>query len=128
MATKSNRNLNTLSSSNILYFFPFPLNRLLTLARLIVIVQFFTWRLRHRDSDSIVLWWVTVVGDFWFAVSWLLNQASKLNPIRRVPNLEILNQHVDLPTPSGGGSSGQLPGVDVFINTVDPVDEPGCAP
>ncbi|KAL6657844.1 hypothetical protein ACP70R_005624 [Stipagrostis hirtigluma subsp. patula] len=95
--------------------------RLLNLARLILVVQFFIWRLRHRDSDSMILWWITVVGDFWFAVSWSLNQASKLNPIRRVPDLALLNQHFDAP---GGGGSGQLPGVDVFINTVDPVDEP----
>uniref|UniRef100_A0A0A9DAF5 CSLF3-cellulose synthase-like family F n=1 Tax=Arundo donax TaxID=35708 RepID=A0A0A9DAF5_ARUDO len=92
--------------------------RLLNLARLLVIIQFFIWRMRHQDSDSMVLWWITVIGDFWFGVSWLLNQASKLNPIRRVPNLALLNQHFDPP------SSSQLPGVDVFINTVDPVDEP----
>lgn len=96
--------------------------RLLNLARLIIIVQFFIWRIRHRDSDSMVLWWITVVGDFWFGVCWLLNQASKLNPIRRVPNLALLKQHYG--APSGGSSSSQLPGVDVFINTVDPVDEP----
>ncbi|CAD6217683.1 unnamed protein product [Miscanthus lutarioriparius] len=51
-------------------------------------------------------------------------QAQPHVPIRRVPNLALLNQHVDPPTPSGGGSSSQLPGVDVFINTVDPVDGP----
>ncbi|KAJ1291343.1 hypothetical protein BS78_02G309600 [Paspalum vaginatum] len=96
--------------------------RLLNLARLVLIVQFFIWRIRHQDSDSMVLWWITVVGDFWFGVSWLLNQASKLNPIRRVPNLALLNQHYD--PPGGGGSSSQLPCVDAFINTVDPVDEP----
>jgi mixed-linked glucan synthase len=67
-----------------------------------------------------VLWWVTMVGDFWFGLCWLLNQASKFNPIRRVPDLSLLNQHFDPPE----GGSGQLPGVDVFINTVDPVDEP----
>ncbi|PUZ72426.1 hypothetical protein GQ55_2G393300 [Panicum hallii var. hallii] len=99
--------------------------RLINLARLIVIIQFFIWRMRHRDSDSIALWWITVVGDFWFGVSWLLNQASKVNPIRRVPKLALLNQQFDPPGGGGGGSSSsQLPGVDVFINTVDPVDEP----
>ncbi|CAN6211939.1 unnamed protein product [Urochloa humidicola] len=97
--------------------------RLINLARLIVIIQFFVWRMRHRDSDCMVLWWVTVVGDFWFGVSWLLNQASKLNPIRRVPDLALLNQRFD-PPGGGGGDSSQLPAVDVFINTVDPVDEP----
>jgi mixed-linked glucan synthase len=81
-------------------------HRLLTLARLILVAQFFIWRVTHWDSDSMLLWWVTVVGDFWFAVTWLLNQASKLNPVKRVPDI------------------AQLPGLDVLINTVDPVDEP----
>ncbi|CAL5062254.1 unnamed protein product [Urochloa decumbens] len=98
--------------------------RLINLARLIVIIQFFVWRMRHRDTDSMVLWWVTVFGDFWFGVSWLLNQASKLNPIRRVPNLALLNQRFDPPGDGSSSSSSQLPVVDVFINTVDPVDEP----
>ncbi|KAL6856096.1 hypothetical protein ACP4OV_018898 [Aristida adscensionis] len=95
------------------------LYRFLTLARLILVTQFFIWRLRHRDSDSMVLWWITVVGDFWFAVSWLLNQASKLNPIKRLPNLALLDHRFDPPA-----AACQLPAVDVFINTVDPVDEP----
>ncbi|GJN32670.1 hypothetical protein PR202_gb21190 [Eleusine coracana subsp. coracana] len=89
--------------------------RLLNLARLLLIINFFAWRLKHRESDSMVLWWITLVGDFWFGLSWLLNQASKLNPIKRVPDVSLLNQHLD---------QSQLPGVDVFINTVDPIDEP----
>jgi mixed-linked glucan synthase len=89
--------------------------RLLTLARLILVAQFFIWRVTHRDSDSMLLWWVTVVGDFWFAVTWLLNQASKLNPVKRVPDLALLQRHF---------RDAQLPGLNVFINTVDPVDEP----
>lgn len=93
--------------------------RLLTLIRLIAIILFFIWRTRHQDSDAMWLWWISVVGDFWFGVSWLLNQASKLNPIKTVPNLSLLREHFDLPD---GGST--LPGLDVFINTVDPVDEP----
>jgi hypothetical protein len=85
--------------------------RLLTLARLILVAQFFIWRVTHRDSDSMLLWWVTVVGDFWFAVTWLLNQASKLNPVKRVPDLALLQRHF---------RDAQLPGLNVFINTVDP--------
>jgi len=121
---KNNKRLTELAHLLTFILCSSPCNRLINLARLIVIVQFFIWRMRHRDSDSMVLWWITVVGDFWFGVSWLLNQASKLNPIRRVPNLELLNQQFDPPRSGGGGSSSQLPCVDVFINTVDPVDEP----
>ncbi|TVU38485.1 hypothetical protein EJB05_11857, partial [Eragrostis curvula] len=101
-------------------------NVLLNLARLVLITHFFIWRTRHRDSDSMFLWWITMAGDFWFGLNWLLNQASKMNPIRRIPNVSLLNQHFDPPgcTDTGTGSSSQLPAVDVFINTVDPVDEP----
>uniref|UniRef100_A0A0E0I256 Uncharacterized protein n=1 Tax=Oryza nivara TaxID=4536 RepID=A0A0E0I256_ORYNI len=89
--------------------------RLLTLVRLIAVVLFLAWRLKHRDSDAMWLWWISVVGDFWFGVTWLLNQASKLNPVKRVPDPSLLRRRFD---------DGGLPGIDVFINTVDPVDEP----
>ncbi|NP_001409116.1 probable mixed-linked glucan synthase 9 isoform 1 [Oryza sativa Japonica Group] len=89
--------------------------RLLTLVRLIAVVLFLAWRLKHRDSDAMWLWWISIAGDFWFGVTWLLNQASKLNPVKRVPDLSLLRRRFD---------DGGLPGIDVFINTVDPVDEP----
>ncbi|KAF0905140.1 hypothetical protein E2562_000937 [Oryza meyeriana var. granulata] len=101
--------------------------RLLTLVRLIAVVLFLAWRMKHRDSDAMWLWWISVAGDFWFGVTWLLNQASKLNPIKRVPDLSLLRQRFDVnPVAAGecGSSSSILPGIDVFINTVDPIDEP----
>jgi len=64
--------------------------------------------------------WVTsVVADVWFTFSWLLYQLPKLNPIKRVPDLAVLQQHYDLPD-----GSSILPGIDVFVTTADPVDEP----
>jgi hypothetical protein len=38
-----------------------------------------------------------VFADFWFCVTWLLNQVAKLNPIKRDPNLDLLRQQFDLP-------------------------------
>ncbi|XP_040382255.1 probable mixed-linked glucan synthase 9 [Oryza brachyantha] len=99
--------------------------RLLTVVRLIAVVLFLAWRMKHRNSDAMWLWWISVAGDFWFGVTWLLNQASKLNPVKRVPDLSLLRRRFDggdLPTGGRGGSL--LPGLDVFVNTVDPVDEP----
>nr|ABZ01581.1 cellulose synthase-like CslF9 [Hordeum vulgare] len=95
------------------------LYRLLTLVRVIVVILFFTWRMRHRDSDAMWLWWISVVGDLWFGVTWLLNQITKLKPRKCVPSISVLREQLDQPD---GGSD--LPLLDVFINTVDPVDEP----
>jgi hypothetical protein len=55
-----------------------------------------------------------MAGDVWFGFSWVLNQLPKLSPIKRFPDLAALaDRHSD-----------ELPGVDVFVTTVDPVDEP----
>uniref|UniRef100_A0A0D9X063 Glycosyltransferase 2-like domain-containing protein n=1 Tax=Leersia perrieri TaxID=77586 RepID=A0A0D9X063_9ORYZ len=89
--------------------------RFFILLRLIAIVAFFLWRIRHKNSGW--LWTMSMAGDVWFGVSWLLNQLPRMNPIKRVPDLAALadQQH---------SSTGELPGVDVFITTVDPIDEP----
>ncbi|XP_040381876.1 probable mixed-linked glucan synthase 8 [Oryza brachyantha] len=93
--------------------------RLLTLVRLVAIVLFFIWRIRHPYADGMFFWWISIIGDFWFGVTWLLNQVAKLNPIKRVPDLALLQQQFDLPD-----GNSKLPGLDVFINTVDPINEP----
>uniref|UniRef100_A0A0D9X062 Uncharacterized protein n=1 Tax=Leersia perrieri TaxID=77586 RepID=A0A0D9X062_9ORYZ len=90
--------------------------RFMILLRLIAIVAFFGWRMRHKNHDGAWLWTMSMTGDVWFGFSWVLNQLPKLNPIKRVPDLAALaDWH---------GSSGELPGIDVFVTTVDPVDEP----
>ncbi|KAL6856094.1 hypothetical protein ACP4OV_018896 [Aristida adscensionis] len=94
--------------------------RLLTFIRLVAIILFFVWRIRHPYADAMWLWWVSMVGDFWFGINWLLNQVAKLNPIKHVPNLALLKQQFD-GLPDGNSN---LPRLDVFINTVDPVNEP----
>ncbi|CAN6199378.1 unnamed protein product [Urochloa humidicola] len=94
--------------------------RLLTLLRLIAIILFFIWRIRHPHADGMWLWWISMVGDLWFGVTWLLNQVAKLNPIKRVPDLALLKQQFD-DLPDGNSN---LPRLDVFINTVDPINEP----
>ncbi|KAM0915206.1 hypothetical protein ACQ4PT_010980 [Festuca glaucescens] len=95
------------------------LYRLLTLIRVMVVILFFTWRMKHRDSDSMWLWWISIVGDFWFGLTWLLNQITKFKPRKCVPKLSKLREQFDL---SDGISN--LPILDVFITTVDPVNEP----
>jgi hypothetical protein len=92
----------------------------LILVRLIAIVAFFAWRVRHKNRDGAWLWTMSMAGDVWFGFSWVLNQLPKLNPIKRVADLAALADRQQHGT-SGGG---ELPGVDVFVTTVDPVDEP----
>ena len=62
---------------------------------------------------------MSVVGDVWFGFSWLLNQLPKFNPIKTIPDIVALRRQYDLPD---GTSS--LPGIDVFVTTADPIDEP----
>jgi hypothetical protein len=82
---------------------------------MVVVVAFFAWRVEHRNHDAVWLWATSMVGDAWFGVSWLINRLSKLNPTKRVPDLAALaDQH----------GEASLPGIDVFVTTVDPVDEP----
>jgi 1,4-beta-D-xylan synthase len=56
------------------------------------------------------LWWISIVGDFWFGLTWLLNQITKFKPRKCVPKLSKLSEQFDL---SDGISN--LPIVDVFI-------------
>ncbi|KAK1697746.1 hypothetical protein QYE76_014443 [Lolium multiflorum] len=92
--------------------------RFLIFMRLIAVVAFFAWRVKHRNHDGMWLWATSMVADTWFGFSWILNQLPKLNPIKRVPDLAALADQY--------GSSGEanLPGIDIFVTTVDPVDEP----
>ncbi|KAL6657842.1 hypothetical protein ACP70R_005622 [Stipagrostis hirtigluma subsp. patula] len=92
--------------------------RFLILLRLISIIAFFVWRIEHKNHDGVWLWTMSMVADVWFGFSWLLNQLPKLNPIKRVPDIAALEEQCD----SSGES--KLPGVDIFVTTVDPVDEP----
>ncbi|CAM0908138.1 unnamed protein product [Alopecurus aequalis] len=93
--------------------------RALIFIRLIAVLRFFVWRIRHNKSDIMWFWTMSVVGDVWFGFSWLLNQLPKFNPVKTIPDLVALRRQYDLPD---GTSS--LPGIDVFVTTADPVDEP----
>ncbi|KAL6856093.1 hypothetical protein ACP4OV_018895 [Aristida adscensionis] len=92
--------------------------RLLILLRLIAIIAFFIWRIKHKNHDAVWLWVMSMVGDVWFGFSWLLNQLPKLNPIKRVPDITALGDQCE------SSRESKLPGVDIFVTTVDPVDEP----
>jgi 1,4-beta-D-xylan synthase len=75
--------------------------------------------MKHQYSEAMWLWWISGVGDLWLGVTWLLSQLPKLKPRKCIPNLSLLREQFD----QSDGSSN-LPVLDVFINTADPVDEP----
>lgn len=93
--------------------------RMLIFARLIAVILFFIWRLKNNISDIIWLWAMSVAGDVWFGFSWLLNQLPKVNPIKSIPDLDALRQKCDF-----RDGSSTLPGIDIFVTTANPVDEP----
>ncbi|OQU89309.1 hypothetical protein SORBI_3002G171200 [Sorghum bicolor] len=72
--------------------------RVLILVRLVAVILFIAWRIKHNNSDL-----------------------PKFSPIKRTPDLAALRRHYD-DLPDGGGSI--LPGIDVFVTTADPVSEP----
>lgn len=73
------------------------INRALIFIRLIGVILFFAWRIKHNNSDVVWFWVMSVAGDIWFGFSWLLNQLPKFNPIKTVPNLAALRQQYDPP-------------------------------
>ncbi|KAL6657839.1 hypothetical protein ACP70R_005619 [Stipagrostis hirtigluma subsp. patula] len=93
--------------------------RLLIFIRLIAVLLFLLWRIRHNKSDIMWFWTMSVVADAWFAFSWLLNQLPKFNPMKSLPDLAALKCHYDLPN-----GTSRLPGIDVFVTTANPIDEP----
>lgn len=95
------------------------INRILILTRLVAVILFIAWRIKHHKSDVMWFWVTSVVADVWFSFSWLLYQLPKFNPIKMIPNLTALQKHCELPN-----NSSTLPNIDVFVTTADPVDEP----
>ncbi|KAL6856092.1 hypothetical protein ACP4OV_018894 [Aristida adscensionis] len=91
--------------------------RALICIRLIAVLLFFIWRIKHNKSDIMWFWTLSVVGDVWFGFSWLLNQLPKFNPVKSIPDLAALRRHYP-------DSNSRLPGIDVFVTTADPIDEP----
>ena len=97
----------------------FSCYRLLIIIRLIAVLVFFAWRIRHNKSDIMWFWTMSIVGDVWFGFSWLLNQLPKFNPVKTIPDLPALKRHFGFPD-----GTSRLPGIDVFVTTADPIDEP----
>jgi mixed-linked glucan synthase len=99
-------------------------SRALIVVRLVAVLLFIGWRIKHNNSDVMWFWAVSVVGDVWFAFSWLLYQLPKYKPIKLGPDLAALRRHYDNDLRPDGGGGSVLPGIDTVVTTADPVSEP----
>ncbi|KAL9296179.1 hypothetical protein ACSQ67_022075 [Phaseolus vulgaris] len=93
--------------------------RLIIFIRLVVLVLFLTWRVKHKNSDAIWLWGMSVVCEIWFAFSWLLDQLPKLCPINRSTDLNVLNEKFEVRKPRNPESYFNLKR-DPYKNKVKP--------
>ncbi|KAL4591056.1 hypothetical protein LXL04_004004 [Taraxacum kok-saghyz] len=98
--------------------------RFLVAIRLVVQVLFLSWRLQNPNFDAMWLWGISISCEIWFAISWLLDQLPKLNPINRATDLVALKDKFERKSPENPTGRSDLPGVDVFISTADPDKEP----
>jgi cellulose synthase/poly-beta-1,6-N-acetylglucosamine synthase-like glycosyltransferase len=92
------------------------------IVRMGIFVMFFKWRISTAlamisstgtDDKSTVLgmWMVSIAGELWFALMWVLDQLPKMQPVRRTVYVSALDESM-------------LPAMDVFVTTADTEKEP----
>ncbi|XP_020520425.1 probable cellulose synthase A catalytic subunit 2 [UDP-forming] [Amborella trichopoda] len=91
--------------------------RVIIIFRLILLTFFFRFRLVNPVKHAHGLWLTSVICEFWFAISWILDQIPKWFPVNRETYIERLNLRYK-------GKKCRLACVDVFVGTVDPLKEP----
>ncbi|KAK8445187.1 hypothetical protein SEVIR_9G277500v4 [Setaria viridis] len=98
------------------------LYRLVIIVRMGIFVLFFKWRISTAraimsspatDATGTVraMWTVSIAGELWFALMWVLDQVPKMQPVRRDVAITALDGSL-------------LPSMDVFVTTADPEKEP----
>ncbi|KAL6535109.1 Cellulose synthase-like protein D1 [Orobanche minor] len=98
--------------------------RVLIIFRMIALDLYLLWRIRNPNPDAMWLWGLSLVCEIWFSFSWLLDTLPKLNPINRTADLMALKDKFESPSQANPTGRSDLPGVDVFISTLDPEREP----
>ncbi|KAM3279524.1 hypothetical protein ACQJBY_046720 [Aegilops geniculata] len=94
------------------------LYRLMVFVRMAMFVMFFKWRISTTltvigDGTTTVraMWTMSIAGELWFALMWVLDQLPKMQPVRRTVYVTALEEPL-------------LPTMDVFVTTADPEKEP----
>ncbi|KAI0488832.1 hypothetical protein KFK09_028671 [Dendrobium nobile] len=85
--------------------------RLLTFIRMVVLVMFLAWRIKHKNHNA-------------FAFSWLLDQLPKFSLVNRATDLSVLKDRFEIPTPTNPTKKSNLPSIDIFVSTTNPEKEP----
>lgn len=93
--------------------------RMVVIMRLIVLGLFFSYRVQNPVESAFGLWMTSVICEIWFALSWILDQFPKWNPINRETFTDRLSLRYERP-----GEPCELAAVDFFVSTVDPLKEP----
>eukprot|EP00252_Welwitschia_mirabilis_P026490 TRINITY_DN870_c0_g1_i2.p1 TRINITY_DN870_c0_g1~~TRINITY_DN870_c0_g1_i2.p1 ORF type:complete len:1064 (+),score=162.91 TRINITY_DN870_c0_g1_i2:626-3817(+) len=93
--------------------------RMVIILRLVILCFFFRYRILNPVKNAYPLWFVSIICEIWFGVSWILDQFPKWIPINRETYLDRLALRYDRE-----GEPSQLAAVDIFVSTVDPLKEP----
>ncbi|KAJ1416646.1 Cellulose synthase [Sesbania bispinosa] len=93
--------------------------RIVIILRLIILLFFFQFRITTPVHDAFALWLISVVCEFWLALSWFVDQFPKWFPITRETYLDCLSIRFERE-----GEPSLLAPLDVFVTTADPLKEP----
>ncbi|XP_042515946.1 cellulose synthase A catalytic subunit 4 [UDP-forming]-like [Macadamia integrifolia] len=93
--------------------------RIVIVLRLVILACFFRFRILTPAYDAYPLWLISVICEVWFALSWILDQFPKWQPINRETYLDRLSLRFERE-----GEPNRLAPVDFFVSTVDPLKEP----
>ncbi|KAJ1385654.1 Cellulose synthase [Sesbania bispinosa] len=93
--------------------------RIFIILRLIILPFFFQFRITTPVHDAFALWLISVVCEFWLALSWFVDQFPKWFPITRETYLDCLSIRFERE-----GEPSLLAPLDVFVTTADPLKEP----
>ncbi|XP_057454077.1 probable cellulose synthase A catalytic subunit 3 [UDP-forming] isoform X2 [Lotus japonicus] len=93
--------------------------RLIIIIRLVVLGFFFHYRIKHPVDNAYALWFVSVICEMWFTLSWILDQLPKWLPVTRETYLDRLSLRYEKE-----GQPSQLSPIDIFVTSVDPLKEP----
>ncbi|KAK7304837.1 hypothetical protein VNO77_42728 [Canavalia gladiata] len=93
--------------------------RMMVVARLLLLLLFFQYRIFHPVPDAIGLWFTSVTCEIWLALSWITDQLPKWFPIKRETYLDRLSVRFE-----PENKPNMLSPIDIFVTTVDPIKEP----